>query len=178
MSEKNTDVSPKFQRIRKGAQRSPEEVAAIQREFVAAVAETGVMVRSATKLGLSYAVIENYRRTHPEFDVAVREAQRKFGERLEAEAIRRGATGFKKPVFYKGQQVAEVTEYSDPLLLAALKKHVPEYRERITADVNLRGGVLVVPGVAPTEADWAESHGTKIEEPEEGDEDSGTAERG
>ena len=35
---------------------------------------------------------------------------------LEDEAVRRAAEGVEKPIFYQGEQVASVTEYSDNLL--------------------------------------------------------------
>lgn len=52
-------------------------------------------------------------------------------DRLEAEARRRAEEGTLKPVFYQGDAVGFIKEYSDTLMVLLLKAHRPEkYRER------------------------------------------------
>lgn len=152
--------------------RTPAERARDMELYLEAVSKRGVLMESCKAVeGLLWGTVENWRRDYPEFAERVKEAQQRFGERLEGEVIRRGALGYQEPVFYKGRQVTDkegnpvtVTKYSDRLLELAIKKHIPAYRERIAADVNITGGVLVVPGVATSVEGWAEKHGTVIEE--------------
>lgn len=149
-------------------QRTPEEAARDQERYLEVVSRLGVIMRAVEQVpGLSWATVQHWRRSDPEFEDRLRDARAQFGERLEQEAVRRGALGYEEPVFYKGRQVATVTKRSDRLLELLLKKHVPEFRDKVTADVNVRGGVLVVPGVAPSLEDWSEEAGATIEAPEE-----------
>lgn len=155
---------------KKRVYRTPAQAAADQERYLEVVAKTGVLLRSVEAVeGLSWSTVQHWRRVDQEFEERLQNARTRFGERLEQEAIRRGALGVDKPVFWKGRQVATVKRYSDRLLELLLKKTNPEFRDKITADVHVRGGVLVVPGVAPTISSWAEETGALIDEPD-GDE--------
>jgi hypothetical protein len=49
---------------------------------------------------------------------------------MEEEARRRAVEGTKKPIFYRGQVVGHIRDYSDVLLMFLLTAHRPErYRE-------------------------------------------------
>ncbi len=86
---------------------------------------------AAVSVGYTRAAVFAFREADPEFAVAWREADALATERMEEAADARGVTGIKKPVFYQGEQCAEVTEYSDALLVMRLKAKRPEvYRER------------------------------------------------
>jgi len=58
---------------------------------------------------------------------------------LVAEAIRRGAQGTKKGVWYQGEKVGEEREYSDNLLMFAIKARLPQYKDNST-NVNINAG--------------------------------------
>ncbi len=67
-------------------------------------------------------------------------------ERLEAEADRRGYTGYPEPVFYEGVHVYDRTKYSDQLLMFRLKALAPEkYRERKHVEVREAPATVVLP---------------------------------
>jgi hypothetical protein len=158
-------------------QRTPAEAERDKELYLDAVQRLGVIMRAVDAVpGLSWATVQHWRRKDPEFEDRLRDSRVQFSERLEQEAVRRAALGVDEPVFYKGRKVATVRKYSDRLLELLLKKTNPEFRDKITADVNVRGGVLVVPGVAPSIDDWAEATGAEVEEippPEENGEGAG-----
>ena len=59
----------------------------------------------------------------------------------EDELYRRGVKGYDKPVFYQGDQVGKVREFSDTLLIFMLKAHRPEkYRETIQQQLTGKDG--------------------------------------
>jgi hypothetical protein len=65
--------------------------------------------------------------------------------------IRRGVTGYDKPVYQQGRLVGTVREYSDTLLIFALKARAPDrYREirHVTLDGTLTLAQLVAEVVA------------------------------
>lgn len=125
-----------------------------QQEFLRVYAATGLYLKSAAAVGIDQSTVYYHRKANPEFDDAVHQAKQTFCETIEAEIVRRGRVGVDKPVFQKGEQVGVIREYSDTLLLALAKRHIPEYRDKHTVDVNHTGGVLVVPGMAVDSYAW------------------------
>lgn len=54
---------------------------------------------------------------------------------LEPEAYRRAIQGVEKPIYYRGEEVGTVTEYSDSLLIRLLQGAMPEvYRDHSTVE--------------------------------------------
>lgn len=133
----------------------------VQQEFLRIYAATGLLQKSARAVGHHPNTVRYRRTADPEFDAAVHQAKQDFCETIEAEIVRRGRVGVDKPVFQRGEQVGVVREYSDMLLLALAKRHMPEYRDKHTVDVNHTGGVLVVPGIATDSYAW--ESGDKID---------------
>lgn len=115
--------------------------------FLAAVAVHGNVTiaarQTADLLGMpNYDSIrrQHYKYMHRDDEVGERyrqafeDAMTEAAEHLEAEARRRAVEGVVKPVYYKGQEVGAVREYSDTLLIFLLKGAMPEkYRERYEA---------------------------------------------
>lgn len=74
---------------------------------------------------------------------------------LEDEVVRRALDGVVKPVYQKGRKVGTVREFSDTLLIFALKAYRPKkYRDNIKIDANVMGGVLLMPAPAATVEEW------------------------
>ena len=71
-----------------------------------------------------------------------REASRKYLEKMEAEADRRGLEGVEKPVFYKGGICGHIREFSDNLLMFRMKFLNSGYRET-PQQVNVNQAVQV-----------------------------------
>lgn len=80
------------------------------------------------------------RQTDLEFEAAFDEARRCGLEVLKDEAHRRAYSGVVKPIFYQGEEVARIREYSDVLLMFLIKQSDPSYRERFGLDVANAGG--------------------------------------
>lgn len=87
-------------------------------EIVLNVLRNGGSLRmAALAVGVHRHTVDiDWRRADPEFAAAVEQAMEEGTDRLEEEAIRRGRDGVVKPVFQGGEQVGEITEYSDKLL--------------------------------------------------------------
>jgi hypothetical protein len=52
------------------------------------------------------------------------------------EIRRRAIEGWNDPVYQMGQRVGSVRKYSDVLLIFLAKRLMPEYRDKVTLDVN------------------------------------------
>lgn len=99
--------------------------------FLAELRETGSAALAAAAAGLTRAQVQAQRDADPAFAQAWADAMAEAVERAEAEVYRRAFRGVDRPVYYAGQQVGIVRDYSDSLAALYLKAHRPEaYRDR------------------------------------------------
>jgi hypothetical protein len=128
----------------------------ILERFLKLVEATGLVCIPALDVGLSYRTINQLTRRLPEFAAAVEEAKELYADRLEEKALRVADPdrGWLEPVFHKGEEVGQVRRFSERMMELTLKKHRPEYRDKITVDANVRGGVLLVAATASSPEEW------------------------
>ncbi len=99
--------------------------------FFAHLAKAGMVGAAAQAAGYSRTQLYQWRKDDTDFACVWDEALDDYVEALEAEADRRAKDGVLKPVFYMGEIVGEIPQYSDNLLMFRLKALRPEkYRER------------------------------------------------
>lgn len=79
--------------------------------------------------------------TDPGYEKRVQQALRRSATVLADEAIRRGKSGVRRPVFYKGKICGYVTEFSDQLLIRMMEAREPEtFSQRIKQEHTGRDG--------------------------------------
>jgi hypothetical protein len=116
----------------------------------------GVYYKACVAAGISMRYLNKITQAFPVLKEIVEDARAIYCDRV-AEAIHnRAVNGWDEPVFYQGEQVGEITKYSDRLLELLAKRHIPEFRDHTTSDVNVSGGVLVVHEPAVDKAKWLE----------------------
>lgn len=112
-----------------------------QGAFLAAFAECGSVTRAAGTAGVRLGDHHRWLNEEDGYREAFREAEEEAVERLEEEARRRAVEGTEKPVFYQGEQVGVVRDYSDTLLMFLLKAARPErYRDRAAQEADGENG--------------------------------------
>lgn len=100
--------------------------------FLQHMAATANLTRSAEAAGMRRETVYVKRRTDPEFEKLYQEAYQAGYDKMEEECQRRAFSGFEEPVFYKGEQVATVTRFSDSLAQFLLKGNKSEkFRDRV-----------------------------------------------
>lgn len=125
-----------------------------KKQFVRTLAETGIVSRAAAAAGWTTSMAYSLRKSNAQFKELWDNAMEFATDSLELEARRRGQFGVSKPVYQQGKLVGYQQEYSDSLLTLLLKAHRPDkFKDQQKLDVDVKGGVLVVPGVA-SEDDW------------------------
>ena len=125
-----------------------------KRQFIKALAECGIVSRAAAAAGWTARTAYSLRKSNPEFKEMWDNAMEFAVDSLEMEARRRGQMGVSKPVYQQGKLVGYTQEYSDQLLTLLLKGRRKEvFGDSQKIDAEVKGGVLVVPGVA-SEGDW------------------------
>lgn len=109
------------------------------------LSQTGRKTDSARAAGVSLQTVRNHMKLDPTLADEVEDALEVYKDSLRAEIHRRAVEGVEEPVYYQGAVCGSVTRYSDRMLELEAKRHMPEYRDKNTVDVNHKGGVLVVP---------------------------------
>lgn len=121
--------------------------------FLAALRTGGSAAYAAGKAGVGRTAVYEWRAADPEFAAEWDSAVEEGTDRLEDEAVRRGAIGVETPVFYKGRQIASVKEYSDMLLQAQLNARRPDkYRARGSVEMTGKDGGPLVIQITPTDS--------------------------
>lgn len=127
--------------------------------FIRTLAQTGIVGRAATAAGWPRGRAYEVRAADKEFAQLWDQAVEFAADALEEAARIRAVDGVSKPVYQQKELVGYVTEYSDTLLVQLLKAKRPkEFRENFSIDADVKGGVLVVPGVS-SEKDWEAAAG-------------------
>lgn len=109
--------------------------------FLAAYRQSGNISRSAETARVDRRTVQRHRKSDPDFAALMDDAQEESADGLEQEARRRAVEGTDRPVFYKGDQVGQVREYSDTLLILLLQAARPEkYRSNARVEHSGMGG--------------------------------------
>lgn len=107
-------------------------------KILASVRRSGNVAEAARLVGIGRRTLYAWRAEDPAFAAACDEARQAYVDALETEADRRGVEGVIRPVFYKGEQVAEVREYSDTLLIFRLKGERPAKYRAVPVGIDPR----------------------------------------
>ncbi len=109
--------------------------------FLAAYRTSGNISHSATLARVDRRTVQRRCHSDPEFAKDMEDAQEEAGDALEQEARRRAVEGTARPVFYKGDKIGDVREYSDNLLIVLLQAARPEkYRSNARVEHMGTGG--------------------------------------
>lgn len=120
--------------------RTPKKAGEWRPRFLTELAETCNVSAACEIVGVGRSTAYDARDSDEAFAAEWDSAIEQGVDALELEARRRAASGVEKPVFYKGEQVAVVREYSDVLLIFLLKAHRPE-KYRDLSEVKHSGNV-------------------------------------
>lgn len=125
-----------------------------QQAFLEALARTGNITASCAAAKVSRSTLKYWRDTCEGFEDAYIEANEISIDALEAQARHMALHGVDEPILHMGQVVAYRTKYSESMLALLLKaKRRHEFGDKVEMNHDVKGGVLVVPGVA-SESDW------------------------
>ena len=127
-----------------------------RKRYLRELAATGRRAHAAKAAGVCCQTVKDYRDQHEEFEAEVDEAMNQYRDDVAAEVHRRGLLGVRREIYYKGEVVGHELVFSDRMLELEAKRHIPEYRDKQQVDMNVGGGVMVVPGMNPN---WEEEYG-------------------
>lgn len=116
-----------------------------KQKFLAKLQKTAGNVSKAAKgIGNSRSILYEHKSKDPDFSKAWDNVIDDVVDSMEEELHRRSTKGVLEPVFFKGEMVAKIRKFSDPLLMFALKGKRPEiYRERFDVNQHVTGSLDV-----------------------------------
>lgn len=113
--------------------------------FIELIAEGYTINHAAKSVGISRMAPYRLRDRNPRFAKKLADAMEAGADVMEDEMRRRGVEGTLKPVFHQGEICGHIREYSDTLLIFALKARRPEkYRDNYKVEHS--GKIDVVDG--------------------------------
>lgn len=102
------------------------------RRFLVAFRRLGNVAQACKAAEVGRTTVYRRRQQDEEFALAWADVEEETTDEMEREAFRRGVEGVDEPVFYKGERIGWIRNYSDTLLIFMLKARKPEkYRERV-----------------------------------------------
>lgn len=117
--------------------------------------EYGLLHLAADAAGVTAETIRNHRKKSKTFAARYESTLEMFRDEVEQEAHRRATKGVETDHYSKdGDYTHTVTKYSDRLMETILKRHRPEYRDKIAVEATVAGGVLVLPHSKMTSKEW------------------------
>jgi len=137
-------------------------------EYLEQLEVFGTHMKASERAGISYLAMRVLRRNNSEIDALAADAIERYRESLEHEARRRAVDGWDEPVIggkFRDEVVAHVRRYDSRLMELMLKRHIPEYRDKYEATINVTAGILVVPSAILDEKEWhLQNAGVKLPE--------------
>jgi hypothetical protein len=136
----------------KGKKPKASTTTAQQNAFLEAFSQLGTVKAAALLINIDRGLHYKWLKDEA-YAQRFKDADEDVTQTLEQEMMRRAVRGTDRPVFHKGKQCGTIREYSDVLLIFALKARRPDkYREHHQHDVNHSGSVKMYGWEAPVDA--------------------------
>ena len=120
----------------------------------------------AEAVGVSGSTIDYHVKNDPEFAQALEDARQAWiDEHLFSAALKRARDGVERPIIggkFKDEIITYEKVYSDSMMLAMLRAHKPEFKDKDGSGMSQSGsggGVLIVPGAPATINEWQNQFG-------------------
>jgi hypothetical protein len=148
-------VVPDFMKMNHGSELTPDE----QGRFLQAYARIGILEKASVAAQVHSSRVKREIESNIVFAEAMKAAYNFFKATLEEVLYDRAVHGWEVGVYDRnGRRVGTEKRFDTSLLMMLAKRHLPEYNERSQMDVNLSGGVLVVPGTPKSVEAWKDQY--------------------
>jgi len=129
-------------------------------QYIHLLAKYGNKSKAAMALGISPSTTRKAKRDDEEFSEAVDVAMEIYRDTLEETITDRAVHGWDEPVFSQrlGTQIGTIKRFDNRLLELLAKRHIPAFREKQQLDVQIGGGVLLIPQKTDTPEKWEQKH--------------------
>jgi hypothetical protein len=125
--------------------------------YLRVLSETGRKTQAALAAGVGLNTVKTHLDIDPDFAEAFELALEQYRDRVHDIAQSTYDGRLKKPILggqFKDEVVAHETIIHANILAMELKRVDPSYRDRSEIDMNVKGGVLVVPDASETKEEY------------------------
>jgi hypothetical protein len=129
----------------------------VKNTFLESVRRTGLVTKSAKSVGTNMRRVRAECDVDKDFEFEFQDALTEYAESVQAELHRRAVVGVEEDVYFQGTVCGSKTNYSDALLTTLVKAKSPEFREKLSVDTTIHGGVLLTLPQAPNPTAWIEA---------------------
>lgn len=134
-----------------------------QATYLDMLSKTGIYSKAIEIVGMTYAGLKSHRHRHPEFRELEAAAMLHYQGVLETAANEQAVIGVEDPIYQKGEFMGFRRKLDGNLLQFLLRAVDPsKYREN-RAEINITGGVLVVPEELSAE-EWTRREDARMKE--------------
>lgn len=124
--------------------------------FLDSLRQDGLKGKAAKAAQISLETVRKHLDNDPDFAEATATALETYRDRLSSHAQNLIFEGTTEIRYNKeGGVASEIRRYPEGLILAELKRHIPEYRDKQPIDAVIQGGVIVAPAEM-TPQEWIE----------------------
>lgn len=144
----------------------------VKNTFLTEVKRTGLVATAARNAGTNSRRIKTECEQDKEFEADLKECLMIYAETIQAELHKRAVEGVEEDVYFQGQVCGQKINYSDALLTTLVKAKSPEFREKLSVDTTIHGGVMLTIPQAQTTREWlTEANPAQLPAPEESEAD-------
>ena len=125
--------------------------------YLKVLATTGRKGEAADSVGVSRDTVKRHIEIDPDFALAFEDALERYRDRVHDIAQSTYDGRLKKPILggqFKDEVVAHETIIHSNILAMELKRVDPSFKDRQEIDMNVKGGVLVVPDAGETKEEY------------------------
>lgn len=108
------------------------------------LARHGEPARAWVAAGVEKQTIDSLMKKDPTFILECEDAMEAYRAWISGMIELRGMDGVEKPIYHNGQLVGWTVEFSDRLAEMHAKRHIPEYRDKVTVTNEHSGGVSLL----------------------------------
>lgn len=124
-----------------------------RQRYLDALQEHGEPALARREVGVTYATIKNHQNKDSDFNEACQESMRIYRAKLAKKVHDRGYDGVQEPVYWNGMVVGWITKFSDRMLELQVKRHIPEYRDKVTVQNEHSGAIGLLADISELPAE-------------------------
>jgi hypothetical protein len=129
----------------------------LKNTFLETVRRTGLVAKAAKLIGTTMRRVRTECEADKDFGEEFKEALLIYAESIQEELHRRAVVGVQEDVYFQGVVCGQKTNYSDALLTTLVKAKSPEFREKLSVDTTIHGGVLLTLPPAASQQAWLDA---------------------
>lgn len=135
-------------------------------QYLKLLAQYGNKSKCAKAMGIAPSTVRLHKRNDEEFAEALELSMEIFRDSIEEAIVDRAIHGWDEPVYSQrlGIKIGTIRRFDNRLLELLAKRHIPAFREKQQLDIQVGGGVLLIPQTAESSDEWEKKHNLDVKD--------------